>query len=201
MTFWVAGAVLAVGVGSAVIQSKAAGKAADAQKAGYDASTAEQQRQYDLTRGDYAPYREAGYGALKTIGRLNAGDYSSFTASPDYNFVRTEGQRGLEQSAAARGGAFSGNALRALSDYNQGLASEQYGNYYNRLAGQAGIGQAGVAGTASAGQNAANNISANYIGSADARASGIIGSANAWSNALGQIGNYAVGGRRGYFGY
>lgn len=188
-----AAVIIGVGaVGSAVISSNAAGKAASAQAHGYDAATAEQQRQYDQTRTDYGPYRTAGYNALNTIGKLNAGDYSSFTASPDYNFVRTEGQRGLEQSAAARGGAFSGNALRALSDYNQGLASEQYGNYYNRLAGLAGVGQSATGSTAQAGQNAANNISQNYIGSADARASGIIGAGNAWSNALGTIGNAAL---------
>ena len=180
MTFWVAGATLVGGY----LGSKASGKAADASQAGADAATAEQRRQYNLTRQDYAPYRLAGYGALKTIQQLNSGNYSKFRASPDYNFVRTEGQRGLEQSAAARGGAFSGNALRALSDYNQGLASEQYGAFYNRLAGVAGIGQNATNSTAAFGANAANQIGANDIAAGDARASGIMGSAKSWTNAL-----------------
>jgi hypothetical protein len=187
----VTGAVIvgAATVAGAVITSQAAKSAASAQAAGYNSATAEQQRQYDQTRADYAPYREAGYGALGTINKLNAGDYSSFTASPDYNFTRTEGQRGIEQSAAARGGAFSGNALRALSDYNQGLASQQYGAYYNRLAGVAGVGQSATGSTAAAGQNTANQISNNLIGAGDARASGIVGAGNAWGNAFGTIAN------------
>ena len=184
MTFWVAGAIVVAGVVQGVQGAKASKNAANAALAGSDAATSEQRRQYNLTRQDYGPYRKAGYNALAQMRQLNAGNYSSFKASPDYNFVRTEGQRGLEQSAAARGGAFSGNALRALSDYNQGLASEQYGAYYNRLAGIAGIGQNATNSTATFGANAANQIGANDIAGGDARASGVMGAANSWNNAI-----------------
>lgn len=181
---WVATAVVGGSLISGYLGSKASSNAADAQQAAADAATAEQRRQYNLTRQDFGPYRKAGYSALNTIQQLNKGNYSSFKASPDYNFTRTEGQRGLENSAAARGGAFSGNALRALADFNQGLASQQYSNYYNRLAGVAGIGQSATGSTAQFGANAANQISANDLSAGDARASGIMGSANSWSNAL-----------------
>lgn len=40
----------------------------------------------------------------------------------------------MEGSAAARGGLFSGATGRALQDYGQGLASQEYGNAYNRFA-------------------------------------------------------------------
>ncbi len=63
MTWWVAGAV----VGGAVLQSNAAGNAASAQADATAASIAEQQRQFDLSRGDYAPYREAGNAALSQL--------------------------------------------------------------------------------------------------------------------------------------
>lgn len=171
-------------VGSAVINKQGSDNAARAQRDAAAAASSQQQSQYDQTRADYAPYRQAGYSALAQIQKLNSGDYSGFTTSPDYNFTRTEGQRGLEQSAAARGGAFSGNALRALSDYNQGLASQQYGAYYNRLANVAGVGQSATGSTAMAGQNAANQIGGYQLGAGDARASGIIGSTNSTSGAL-----------------
>ena len=239
MAIGTAAAILGGSIISGVMGSNASSNASSAQQASDAAATAEQRRQYDLTRADYAPYRQVGTGALNQLAALygipayaapvssggNGGgvygglmgasgrngvrlnyrataappstpmsvnappapgtpNYSSFFSSPDYNFARTEGQRGLEQSAAARGGAFSGNALRALADYNQGLASQQYGNYYNRLAGLAGIGQNATNSTAQFGANAANQISANSIAAGDARASGIMGSANSWSNAL-----------------
>lgn len=253
-------------MGGALISSNAAKGAANTQAGAANAATAEQQRQYNQTRQDYAPYRQVGTGALNqlaslygiqgyqagtsepmtydqwmatdagqgSIANVNYGgartherrqeerdrasnlaynryvnqfntdnaaraatggsgagtpDYSAFYNSPDYQFARTEGQRGVEQSAAARGGATSGNALRALSEFNQGLASQQYGNYFSRLSNLAGIGQSASNSVSQAGQNTANNVSNNLLYSGDARASGIINSANAWSTGLSQLGN------------
>lgn len=179
------------GVASA-ISSK---KAADAQRAGYDAATREQARQYDQTRDDFAPWRQTGTAALGRLDRASTGDMSDFYRSPGYNFVRNEGQRDIGNSFAARGGAFSGNALKALTEYNQSLASTEYGNWWNRQAGLAGAGQGATESTAIAGRNAANNISANYAGAGNARASGIMGVNNAIQ---GGIGNWLY--YRGYNG-
>ena len=48
---------------------------------------------------------------------------SDFTRDPGYQFRQQEGQRGVENSAAARGGILSGGALKAISRYNQDFAS------------------------------------------------------------------------------
>lgn len=112
-------------------------------------------------------------------------DLSPFWQSPDYNFVRSEGNRGVERSAAARGGAFSGNALRALDEFNSNLASSEFGNYFNRQAAIAGIGQTANQNTARAGMQTAGNIGNALMYGGDARASGVINSANAWGDALG----------------
>jgi hypothetical protein len=175
-------AIAAVGaIGGAAISSSGARSAAKASAKGDALAIEEQRRQYDLNRADLAPYRAAGTGALNTLS-ANFGD--SFRTSPGYNFVRSEGQRGLGNSFAARGGAFSGNALRALDQYNTGLASQEYGNWWNRGAGLAGIGQTATGQGVMAGQNSANNIG-NLLGQqGDARASGIAGSANAWSSGI-----------------
>ncbi len=115
-----------------------------------------------------------------------SGNMTNFFASPDYNFRRTEGQRGLEQSAAARGGAFSGDALKDLTNYNSGLASGEYGNYMNRLFNMAGMGQTATGQAVNAGQNYANNYSQAQQYQGDARASGIVSGITGASNALNQ---------------
>lgn len=51
-----------------LMQSDAAGDAADAQAGATASSIAEQRRQFDLTRGDYAPYRGIGTNALRRLG-------------------------------------------------------------------------------------------------------------------------------------
>ncbi len=61
-------------------------------------------------------------------------DYSlqAFEASPDYQFRLNEGLKSVQNSAAARGGLFSGNALRGITDYASGLASGEYNDFVGR---------------------------------------------------------------------
>lgn len=59
-----------LGVGGALLSSNSASDAADAQAGASAASIAEQRRQYDLTRSDYAPYRTIGTNALRRLGAL-----------------------------------------------------------------------------------------------------------------------------------
>jgi hypothetical protein len=66
MSFLEIGAALLGGL----MQSDSASDAADAQAGASAASIAEQRRQYDLTRGDYAPYRTIGTNALRRLGAL-----------------------------------------------------------------------------------------------------------------------------------
>lgn len=51
-------------------QSSAAGKAAGAQREATEMSVEEQRRQFDLTRSDFAPYREVGTSALYALAKL-----------------------------------------------------------------------------------------------------------------------------------
>lgn len=87
---------------------------------------------------------------------------------PGYEFRMAEGQKALERSAAARGGLFSGRAMKDISRFGQDYASNEFANAfnrfeinrtgkYNRYAGLAGLGQT------SAGQIA--NLGAQYAGS------------------------------------
>ncbi len=180
-----------------IFGSSSAKKAARAQAEAQRAAIAEQRRQFDETQRLLAPYRGVGEQAIAQYNRLmglggEAPDYSTFFASPDYLWALQQGQQALERSAAARGGLFSGNTGVALTEFGQGLASQQLGNYMNRLTQLMGIGQSSAAGTAAAGQQTAQGIADSLAGIGDARSSGIIGANNAWMNALGRIGGLAM---------
>lgn len=182
----IAGAAV-VGAGA----SMAAGsKAAKAQKNAAETSAnvsrdqiAEERRQYDTTRADFAPYRAIGYGAVGKLASMygvapaNAdgspiaggvagaaglgyqGD-GGFTASPGYAFTRDEGIKAAERSAAARGMLASGGTMKAIARYASGLASTDYNNYANRIAALAGVGQSATGSTAQAGEAAVSGIGA-----------------------------------------
>ncbi len=190
-----------MGLETGLVNARASRKASEASAAASDRAaqlqfqaaqeaTAEQRRQYDLSRADQLPWLQSGQSALGRLDRAATGDMSQFMQSPDYNFRRTEGTRDIGNSFASRGGAASGNALRALSEFNSNLAAGEFGNWWNRTAAQAGVGQTAAGNLGQLGQNTANKISgintnaagmAGQFGqnAANARASGIIGSQNA----------------------
>lgn len=116
-------------------------------------------------------------------GIVGPGSMDRFFTSPDYEFRRQEGTRGIEQGAAARGGALSGNALRAVTGYGSNLAAGEYGNYVNRLMQMAGLGSAATTTGVQAGQGISSNIADLLAAQGDARASGIMGVSNAVGNA------------------
>jgi len=122
-----------------------------------------------------------------------------FEQDPGYAFRLAEGQKAIERSAAARGGLQSGAALKAAARYGQEMGSQEYANAFNRyqtnrsnqlnpLFGlmNTGIGAANTL-TNAAGQQGQNQAS-NIYNAGNAMASGQVGSANAWGNAIGSIG-------------
>lgn len=126
-----------------------------------------------------------GFGSL--MRRFSMAD---FEADPGYAFRMKEGLAGVEAGAAARGGLLSGAAQKALQKYGQGLASQEYGNaynrftadqtnQYNRLAGLVNTGQGATNQVSNAAANFGQQAGANAIGAGNAIASGQIGQANA----------------------
>jgi hypothetical protein len=111
-------------------------------------------------------------------------DFSRFMDSPDYQFRRNEGTRGIEQWAASKSGPSGGNVLKALADYNSNLAAGEYDNWFNRRLNLAGVGTQATNNVA----GAANNTTGALMGSAgavgDARASGVLGTTNALTQGL-----------------
>lgn len=118
------------------------------------------------------------------------GNMSRFFTSPDYQFRLSEGQKNIGNSFAARGGAASGNALRALSTFNQNLASSEYGNYVNRLLRMMGYGETATQGAVSAGDSYATRAGQASVAQGDARASGVAGMTGAGLGLLNSLGTW-----------
>lgn len=185
-------------VGSYMV-SNAAGDAAGTQAAAADRASQLQQQQYQQTRQDQMPFLEAGYGALNKLIPL-ASNYqkfgqAQFQQDPGYAFRLSEGQKALDNQAAARGGLISGNALKAAQSYGQNMGSQEYTNAFNRyqterqaqlnpLQSLAGVGQTTAQNLGNAGQTMASNVGEAGGQAAQARASGYMGQANALSGAL-----------------
>ncbi len=185
MTFWVAGSVVA----SSLIGANAAGKAAKAQAGAADQATQLQREMFEKQLELQKPYQEAGVNALARMQKGVVSDYMD----PSYQFRLGEGMKALERQAAARGGLISGGALKAAQRYGQDYASQEFGNAYNRLAAMAGIGQTSSTNMGNAAGAFGANAGQNYMGAANARASGYVGGANALTGGLNQYLNYTQG--------
>ncbi len=118
--------------------------------------------------------------------------YRGFQATPGYQFALEQGQAAIDNSAASRGNVFSGATLKAQQEYGTGMANQEYGNYLNRLTGQAAQGQAAAGNIATAGANYGAGAGTAYANMGNAQAAGYIGQGNAInngiSNALGAFG-------------
>lgn len=104
--------------------------------------------------------------------------FDRFETSPGYEFRLEEGINALDKSAAARGRLNSGAQGRALVRYGEGLAASEYADYWNRLAGLAGVGQQAATNLGEFGTTAARNAGIFTAGAGTARASGYTGAAN-----------------------
>ena len=100
-----------------------------------------------------------------------------------------EGEKGVTNKLAALGMKGSGAALKALTKFRQGLASNQYNTYLNRLSEGSGMGAAQTNTTNALAANSAAGQANTIQDMGAARASGQVGAANSWTSALGNFAN------------
>jgi hypothetical protein len=130
----------AASVAGANAASEGATKAAQAQVQANRDTIKSQEKIFEQTRADAAPWRDAGIAALKQIsdgianGSFDPSKFD-FEADPGYEFRRAEGEKAIERSQAARGNVLSGAAGKALLRYGQDYASNEYDRAYARAAG------------------------------------------------------------------
>jgi hypothetical protein len=221
----IAGAGL-VGAGASIYSSS---KAADAQKAGIDASAAVQREMFDKQTALQEPFRQGGMTAqnqLMTLLGLNPGadsgvtvnpndpnfgkyakDFSmaDYQADPGYAFRLSEGMKGLQNSAAAKGLLSSGSTLKGITDYGQGMASQEYGNAYNRYQTNRANQLNPLQSLMGSGQTSANTLTnaAGNLGQGLGQAAAATGAANAsaYMNTGNALSNALSGGLNAYMGY
>jgi hypothetical protein len=118
----------------------------------------------------YQPYVDA---------KFNPGD---LTQDPGYQFRLQQGEQAIGRQQAAKGGYFSGAALKAAQDYGQGLADTTYNEAYNRWSADQNRG-IGVAGSLAGLDQEGGNV----------RAAAGIGNSNAINRSLsGLLGGYGA---------
>ena len=204
---WIVGGAI---VGSALLGGAASRSAANTQA---DASRQATQAQQDALNKQIAlnqPFYDTGVNAMnKLAGQANYTPAAfNYEADPGYAFRFGEGMKGINATAAARGGLISGNALRAASDYGQASGSQEYQNAYNRYltnnaqnlqayntntANQqylANLGQSSANNQANQIGNFGNSAASNMIGAGNANAAGTVGMANAVTSGVGTYLNY-----------
>lgn len=210
-------AIGAASIGSSLLGASSSRQAASQQADAADRAAQLQYDQWQQQRADQAPFREAGLTSQNRLMELmgiggNAGaegygkygrDFSmqDFQQDPGYGFRLSEGLKGLDRQAAARGGLISGAALKAATRYGQDMGSQEYQNAFNRyqtnrsnqlnpLQSLMGAGQSATNQVGASGQQYANNAGQAYQNAGEARASGYMGQANALAGGAGQYMNY-----------
>jgi hypothetical protein len=61
--------------------------------------------------------------------------FDNFNSSPGQQWLQDRGQRAITRNAAALGGLGGGNVQKALMQYGQGMAQQDFDNQFNRLGG------------------------------------------------------------------
>jgi hypothetical protein len=142
-------------------------------------------------RTDLDPWRTQGANALTVASNLSGANgpeaaalaQQDFFTSPGYQFRLDEGMREVDAGAAAKGMLRSGATLKGEQRFAQGLASEEFGNYYQRLNDLSKIGLQSALPTANAEMQAGTNIGNAYLGTAGRLGDTYTGSAARIGNA------------------
>jgi len=224
MSFIASAAALSAGgsILGGLFGSSAAKKASKAQLQAAREAMALQERMFNQQVALQEPFRQAGLTTQNELLRQMglSGDAASqgygnmlrdfsaedFQADPGYAFRLQEGLKGMDRQAAARGGLISGGALKAAQRYGQEMGSQEYQNAYNRynqnrgtrynmLTGQQAVGQGAANTQGQAAGNYGQQAGETLMNMGNARASGYMGQANAFSNALQGAGNTLLQGQ------
>lgn len=190
--------------------AKAAQSAADTSAATTDRASEVQREMFERNIELNAPFREAGINALNKL--IPMTDYQNFgmqqfQQDPGYAFRMSEGMKGLERSAAARGGLLSGATMKGIQRFGQDLASQEYQNAFNRygierdrrlgpLQSLAGVGQTTSQQLGAAGTGFANTMGNLGMNQANVQGNATMARASAYGNTLNQLSGLAGG----YFG-
>lgn len=193
------GALLGIGGNllSGLLQNRAYSQASNAANQATNDSNYLLASMYEQQRKDDEPFRAAAAGALSRLTSMPSQNftYDQLWADPSYSFRLNEGLKGVSQSAAAKGLLNSGDTAKAMNDYAQNAASEEYASAYSRFADQqdrqwnrdsqlAGLGASALQSSNTLASTVSRQQSGNLMQSAGMRASSYIGRGNALADIL-----------------
>lgn len=209
MSFWIAGAALAGGIGGAVIGSGGARSAAKTQAAASDRASEIYRQNFQDTQKTLQPYINVGPSAidrqqailgLKGATAQQQARDAAFSG-PGFDYMRDRVIGDVNRTASSTGMLRSGNRLAALTERLQGLYAAQEQNYFNQLGAMTGVGLSGASALAGVGQSAAAGQANATMQGGAASAQGILGASQAYSSAFGDLaGGIGYLGRSGAFG-
>lgn len=175
--------------------AKAVKQSTNAQIAGIDKAIGEQQREYDTSRSDFAPYMDFGKAAIGPLGDLlglNGNDaagsaIASLKQSPIYQSLFNNGQEAVLQDASATGGVRGGNTQGALADFGRDTLSQVIQQRLSQLFGAANVGQGATGSVTQVGEHTADNISSGDTSIGNANYNKILGVNQVYNNLGDQI--------------
>ena len=204
--YWMAGAIL----GSSLIGAVSSNSAANTQASAQDQAAQTQQNMFNTINAQEQPFIQAGYGATTTLSQLlgtapgtpsSGGANGSLTQSfnptqdqlnnyPGYQFALNTGAQATRNADTPGVGALSGPALKDLTAFDVGAASQNYQNYFNntqtqqnnifaRLSGIAGLGQNAASNVGTSGTSLGTGIAQAGAAAGASQAAGTVGAANA----------------------
>jgi hypothetical protein len=196
----IGGALAGLGsLGSGLLGFFGANSAANAQAQAAAQALAFQKYVFGVNQGNLNPFIQTGQQAdasLAALYGLNGSgtpNYSAFLNSPDYQFAFGQGLNATTNLLSAKGDLASGGGLAALTNFGQGLASQQFGNYYNRLLSLSQLGANAASALAGSNVQSSGQIGNTQQAIGQAQAAGIVGGTNALTGAIGGgINNYLL---------
>ena len=119
--------------------------------------------------------------------------FDRFRNSTGYQFRLNEGLDAVNSGWAGSGLLQSGAALRAINEYGQNFASNEFGNYLNALANQQAVGAGAASSSAGVSQNFANMATNSNNFNAQNQMNAQLSRQNPLANALGTVGGLGFG--------
>lgn len=196
---------------AAAVQTAARSAASNSFDTSIDKANTTLKDMYTTNKGMYQPYVDTGLDANAQLkaGIQPGGDFTHRFGEADmvkdggYNFRLNEGRTTLENSAAARGGLLSGNTIKAVTNYGQNFASNEYDKAYGRfntdmdtrftrLSSLAGRGMEATGKVTQLGENLARDQSGNIIIGGKYRADGIAENGVTNAGAIRDVGQYTA---------
>jgi len=175
-----AGALIGAGASilGGITGGKGASKAAKAQAAAQQASLAEQQRQFNITQANYAPFQAVGtqaLGGMQNLLGLAGNDaqgsaISALQASPGFQALYNQGSDAILQNSAATGGLRGGNTQNSLANFGANTLASTIQQQLSNLGGLVNTGMGATNGVAGASQ---------AYGGQQAQTQSMLGNANA----------------------